>query len=103
MPPSKIESVCHSQRYILFSNHSTVKMKTVSQKPPLQPPVTMLPRVRVVVADDHPVVRAGVRNMLEVGERVTVLGEAVDGDDAITQTLELAPDVLLLDLQMPKL
>ncbi len=78
-------------------------MKTVSQKPPLQSPVTTLPRVRVVVADDHPVVRAGVRNLLEAGERITVLGEAVDGDDAITQTLELAPDVLLLDLQMPKL
>jgi len=68
-----------------------------------EPLQTALPRVRVVVADDHPVVRAGVRNMLEAGDRITVLGEAVDGDDAITQTLELAPDVLLLDLQMPKL
>ena len=68
---------------------------------PASAPAT--PQVRVVVADDHPVVRAGVRNMLEASDRILVLGEAVDGDDAITQTLELSPDVLLLDLQMPKL
>lgn len=79
-----------------------VKAKPFSQKKSPKP-VFVLPKVRVVVADDHPVVRAGVRNLLEAGERIVVLGEAVDGDDAITQTLELAPDVLLLDLQMPKL
>jgi DNA-binding NarL/FixJ family response regulator len=80
-----------------------VKTKTLPEQSLQQPPAITLPPIRVVVADDHPVVRAGVRNMLEASERITVLGEAVDGDDAITQTLELAPDVLLLDLQMPKL
>lgn len=80
-----------------------VKAKPFSKKKSTELPLTPFPKVRVVVADDHPVVRAGVRNMLEAGGRITVLGEAVDGDDAITQTLELAPDVLLLDLQMPKL
>jgi len=59
--------------------------------------------IRIVVADDHPVVRFGVRNMLHSEEGFEVVGEAEDGDDAITQTLELEPDILLLDLLMPRL
>lgn len=60
-------------------------------------------KVRIVLADDHPVVRIGVRNMLNPVEDFEVVGEASDGDEAITQTLELNPDILLLDLQMPRL
>jgi len=59
--------------------------------------------IRIVVADDHPVVRFGVRNMLQNEPGFEVVGEADDGDDAITQTLELEPDILLLDLAMPRL
>ena len=59
--------------------------------------------IRIVIADDHPVVRIGVRNMLTQKDGFDVVGEANDGDEAITQTLELAPDILLLDVQMPKL
>lgn len=59
--------------------------------------------VRVVVADDHPVVRFGVKNMLENEPGFEIVGEAEDGDVAITETLELEPDVLLLDVQMPRL
>ena len=59
--------------------------------------------IRIVVADDHPVVRFGVRNMLQNEPGFEVAGEAEDGDDAITQTLELEPDILLLDLAMPRL
>ncbi len=59
--------------------------------------------IRIVVADDHPVVRFGVKNMLEREPHIEVVGEAEDGDDAITQTLELEPDILLLDLMMPRL
>ncbi len=59
--------------------------------------------IRIVVADDHPVVRFGVKNMLEREAGIEVIGEAEDGDDAITQTLELEPDILLLDLLMPRL
>jgi DNA-binding NarL/FixJ family response regulator len=62
-----------------------------------------LPAIRIVVADDHPVVRFGVRNMLLNEPGFTVVGEAEDGDDAITQTIELEPDILLLDLLMPRL
>src|SRR6201991_2336021 len=59
--------------------------------------------IRIVVADDHPVVRFGVRNMLENEPGFEIVGEAEDGDVAITETLELEPDVLLLDVQMPRL
>src|ERR1700712_5758273 len=59
--------------------------------------------IRIVVADDHPVVRFGVKNMLMAEEGFEVVGEAEDGDTAITQTIELEPDVLLLDLAMPRL
>src|ERR1700753_148541 len=59
--------------------------------------------IRIVVADDHPVVRFGVKNMLEDEAGFEVVGDAEDGDVAITQTLELEPDILLLDLQMPRL
>jgi DNA-binding NarL/FixJ family response regulator len=59
--------------------------------------------IRIVLADDHPVVRIGVRNMLLAHDGFEVVGEASDGDEAITQTLELQPDILLLDLLMPRL
>ena len=61
------------------------------------------PAIRIVVADDHPVVRFGVRNMLLNEPGFEVVGEAEDGDDAITQTIESEPDILLLDLLMPRL
>jgi DNA-binding NarL/FixJ family response regulator len=59
--------------------------------------------IRIVLADDHPVVRIGVRNMLLEKDGFEVVGEATDGNEAITQTLNLHPDVLLLDLFMPRL
>ena len=59
--------------------------------------------IRIVLADDHPVVRIGVRNMLSAHPGFEVVGEASDGDEAITETLELEPDILLLDVQMPRL
>ena len=70
---------------------------------PSSPPPPALAAIRIVVADDHPVVRFGVRNMLTSEPGFEVVGEAEDGDDAITQTLELEPDILLLDLLMPRL
>ena len=62
-----------------------------------------LSTIRVVIADDHSVVRMGVRAMLTAEAGFEVVGEAEDGDVAITQTLELDPDILLLDLAMPRL
>jgi DNA-binding NarL/FixJ family response regulator len=60
-------------------------------------------QVRIVVADDHPVVRFGVKNMLMGEPGFEVVGEAADGEEAITATIEMEPDILLLDMQMPKL
>jgi DNA-binding NarL/FixJ family response regulator len=61
------------------------------------------PAIRIVVADDHPVVRFGVKNILTSDLGFNVVGEAEDGDVAITETLDKEPDILLLDLQMPRL
>ena len=58
---------------------------------------------RILVADNHPLVRIGVRNVLQADTATTVVGEVEDGDEAITQTLDLLPDILLLDLTMPRL
>ena len=59
--------------------------------------------IRLIVADDHPVVRFGVKNMLQQDPSFEVISEASDGDEAITQSLEHEPDILLLDVQMPRL
>ncbi len=63
----------------------------------------MIAPIRIVVADDYPLVRFGVKHMLESEPGFEVVGEAEDGDFAIAQTLDLAPDILLLDLLMPRL
>lgn len=57
----------------------------------------------VVLVDDHPVVRAGIRNLLEKAPDIVVVGEASNGTEAIKLATELLPDVLLLDMEMPGL
>jgi two-component system, NarL family, nitrate/nitrite response regulator NarL len=57
--------------------------------------------IRVLIADDHPVVRLGVRNILKTDDAFEVVGEASDGKEAIARTLALSPNILLLDLSMP--
>lgn len=61
------------------------------------------PRVRVFLVDDHPVVRQGLRAYLESRDDFEVVGEAGDGDAAIEAVTRLSPDVVLMDLVMPRL
>ncbi len=59
--------------------------------------------IRILLADDHPVVRFGVRRMLQGHSEFVVVGEAADGKEAIQEIRDLHPDILLLDLNMPSL
>lgn len=58
--------------------------------------------IRVLLADDHAVVRAGIRQILEQAGDIQVIGEASDGEQAIKMVEQLIPDVAVLDIQMPK-
>jgi two-component system, NarL family, response regulator LiaR len=57
--------------------------------------------IRILVADDHPVVREGLVTMLSTVDEFEVVGQVARGDDAIRETMRLEPDLLLLDLEMP--
>lgn len=59
--------------------------------------------ISIVVVDDHPVVRDGIRGMLEREPGMSVIGEAADGAEALTTIARLHPDVVLMDLRMPEL
>ena len=63
----------------------------------------MADAIRVLVVDDHAVVREGLRGFLELQEGIEVVGEAVDGRDAVEAATRLLPDVILMDLVMPRL
>ena len=64
-------------------------------------PLRPVPPIRVLIADDHPGFRAGIRARLEREPDVDVVGEASAGDEALALARRLEPDVLLLDLEMP--
>ena len=59
--------------------------------------------IRIVIADDHPIVRDGLRKLLTLEDDFEVVGEASDGREVLERLQELDPDVLLLDLKMPHL
>lgn len=59
--------------------------------------------LRILLVDDHPLVRNGLRALLSSVPAMSVVGEAANGREAITQALELQPDIILMDLHMPEL
>ncbi|MGQ9554977.1 MAG: response regulator [Anaerolineae bacterium] len=74
-------------------NHSEVPASAQRQSLP----------IRILIADDHAVLRAGLRLLLDGEADMEVVGEAGDGVETVERTAELGPDVVLLDLTMPKL
>ena len=63
----------------------------------------MTESIRLLIADDHPVVRAGLRGILDNQPDFEVIGEAADGAEAVALTGRLLPHVVLMDLRMPKM
>ena len=59
--------------------------------------------IRILIADDHSIFRDGVRKLLEAEGGFTVVGEATNGSEALDLVNQLQPDVLLLDISMPRL
>ncbi|HEY1464408.1 MAG TPA: response regulator transcription factor [Terriglobales bacterium] len=57
--------------------------------------------VRILVADDHEVMRLGIRNLLEAVPNWTICGEAVNGQEAVDKTLACEPDIVIMDITMP--
>jgi two-component system response regulator NreC len=60
-------------------------------------------KVRIILADDHPVVRVGLRALLEAEPDIQVVGEANNGVEALALVAELAPDIVVMDISMPEM
>lgn len=59
--------------------------------------------IRIVVADDHPIVRSGIVGLLSLDDGLEIVGEASDGEEAVALATAFRPDVVLMDLRMPRL
>ena len=59
--------------------------------------------IRILIADDHGVIRAGLRALLSGFPELEVVGEAMDGRDTVTKSVELQPNIVIMDLSMPEI
>ena len=75
----------------------TNSLRTLLAKPAARKPI------RVLLADDHPVVRKGLSSCLAQAQNLVIVGEATDGQEALRMAKELAPDLVLMDIEMPLL
>ena len=60
-------------------------------------------KIKVIIADDHVLIREGIKQILELEKTIAVIGQAGNGEDAINIAQELEPDIILLDINMPKI
>ncbi len=60
-----------------------------------------MPPIRLVIVDDHEVVRRGIRSVVAGNPSLEIVAEAADGEDAVAKTKELLPDIVLLDISLP--
>jgi two-component system, NarL family, nitrate/nitrite response regulator NarL len=74
----------------------------MSSNPTPAPPIQPAGRTRIVIADGHPIFRDGLRKVLEGNPEFSVIGEAGDGEEAVRLAQKLIPDVLLLNLDLPR-
>lgn len=63
----------------------------------------MVNKIRVIIADDHPMMRSGVKSVLLSNEQIEIVAEAKDGEEAYNSIIKFKPDVALIDVEMPKM
>ncbi|MEN6497601.1 MAG: response regulator [Thermoguttaceae bacterium] len=95
----------------LIAPHKGIRRPVVSGRTGLAPDQTALPdgtlphkgRIRVLLADDHPMLRKGLAEMLLEQPGLDLIGEAGDGQEAVEKAIQLRPDVVLMDVSMPRM
>lgn len=92
--------VCFVDRGI-FPIFRSIEMSKVAMSP--RGPIVAERKVRILIVDDHPIFRQGIRQLLEQERDFSVVAEAADGEEAIKLVTELSPDIVLMDMGMPKL
>ena len=73
------------------------------EQPQADPETDCHPRSRILIADDHELMRRGLRGLIESHNEWAVCGEAVEGNEAVQKTRELRPDLVIMDVNMPNL
>ena len=81
-----------------------IKSKAPSKQKPSAPPKSKpsaAPKIHVMIVDDHPLFRAGLRRVLELEKDLDVQAEAIDGGQALEMAREIKPQVILMDVNLP--